>query len=61
MKQAAALKQLVEEVGDIRLLYVEDDDQLRENTIRLLSTFFPAIDSAVNGQEGLDKYQSGQY
>ena len=61
MKHAAALKELLEEVSDIHLLYVEDDEQLRENTIRLLSTFFPTIDSAVNGQEGLDKYQAGQY
>ena len=63
MKNAAGLKQLLEEVDNISLLYVEDDDQLRENTIRLLSTFFPTIDSAVNGQEGLEKYQahSGKY
>ena len=61
MKSAVLLKQLLESTGEIRVLYVEDDDQLRENTIRLLSTFFPTIDSAVNGQEGLDKYRAGTY
>ncbi|MCP4756808.1 MAG: response regulator [Proteobacteria bacterium] len=61
MKSAKELKQLVESSLDFKILYVEDDDQLRENTLRLLSTFFKTIDSAVNGQEGFDKYRSDEY
>lgn len=61
MEQAARLKELIEFSRDIRVLYVEDDEQLRQDTTRLLSTFFKSIDTAVNGQDGLEKYQAGDY
>lgn len=61
MKSATTLKNLACEHPDIRLLYVEDDEELRKNTLRLLSSFFKTIDCAVNGQEGLDKFNQGTY
>ena len=61
MSNAKTLKDLAEKHPDIRLLYVEDDESLRENTLRLLSSFFPTIDSANHGQEGLDKYKQEEY
>ena len=61
MKYAKPLKELVDKSQEISILYVEDDDSLRENTKRLLSTFFSNIETAINGQEGLDKYHSGFY
>lgn len=61
MKSASTLKKLVEESREITILYVEDDNDLRENTIRLLSAFFKSIDSAANGEEGLVKYKTRPY
>ena len=57
----AGAKELKEIGGDFHLLYVEDDEKLREDTLRLLSTFFPSITVAVNGKEALEKYRSGSY
>ncbi len=54
-------KELLEEAKDIRLLYVEDDEKLREDTRRLLTTFFQDITVAVNGQEAFEKYKSEKY
>lgn len=61
MTSATTLKELAAAQPDLRVLYVEDDRSLRENTLRLLSSFFETIDSAVNGQEGLDKFKQGKY
>lgn len=41
----------------IRILYVEDDQKLREDTLRLLSTFFKQIIVAENGRKALENYQ----
>ncbi len=61
MEKAAKLKELIEFSRNISVLYVEDDDRLREDTLRLLSTFFNRIEPAINGQDGLDKYQTDDY
>ncbi len=61
MSSAAKLKKLVEESQELKILYVEDDDQLREVTIRLLTAFFKNIDCAENGQLGFDLYKTGDY
>ncbi|MDD2619659.1 MAG: response regulator [Syntrophomonadaceae bacterium] len=54
-------KQLQEEAKDISVLYVEDDRELRQNTARLLNSFFSSVDLAENGAEGLKKYRSEKY
>lgn len=54
-------KELKENARGISILYVEDERELRENTIRLLSNFFPGIEWAENGKEGLEKYLTGNY
>ncbi|MBF0319158.1 MAG: hybrid sensor histidine kinase/response regulator [Nitrospirae bacterium] len=46
---------------DISVLYVEDDVDLRENTMKLLSRFFCAIENAPNGAEGLRRYSAGSF
>lgn len=38
------------------VLYVEDNETVRLQTLMLLQTLFETIDSAENGQEGLKKY-----
>lgn len=54
-------RELKEAAQGVSVLYVEDESELRENTIRLLSNFFNSIDYAENGQEGLEKYKKGSY
>jgi len=38
------------------VLYVEDDDLLRNSTLRIFNTFFNSVDVAVDGKDGFDKY-----
>ncbi|MBT7710651.1 MAG: response regulator [Deltaproteobacteria bacterium] len=57
----AGAKELLETAKGIRLLYVEDDQNLREDTLRLLSTFFQNITVAENGKEAFENYQPGRY
>ncbi len=45
----------------LSLLYVEDDDDLRNETLSLFEPLFFRIDTAENGQEGLDKYNNNEY
>ncbi len=40
----------------LKVLYVEDNKQAREQTIKLLSNFFSYIDVAIDGRDGLAKY-----
>lgn len=54
-------KELLRYADSIRLLYVEDDKQLREDTYRLLSTFFKRIVVAENGKQAQDLYQPGAF
>lgn len=49
-------KLIVENSKSLKVLYVEDDAELRENTIELLSLYFDSLDYAEDGQQGLDKY-----
>jgi len=43
---------------NIRLLYVEDNQDTREMTAMLLEEFFDSIVLAKDGQEGFEKFQS---
>lgn len=61
MKSVTVLKNLAAEHPEIQVLYVEDDNDLRENTLRLLSNFFNNIDTATNGQEGWDLFEKKTY
>lgn len=54
-------KKLKEAAQGLKILYVEDDRDLRNHTQRLLSAFFNHIDTAENGVEGLDKYRQMTY
>lgn len=58
MVNARELKQAAQ---GITVLYVEDDNDLRQNTARLLATFFSNITTAENGRDGLEKYKQAAY
>ena len=51
------LQTLIESNKDLRVLYVEDNDEVRNSTLSLLEDFFPNIDWAIDGEEGLKKYE----
>jgi len=42
----------------LSILYVEDDEDIREAMTETLSLFFPKIETAKNGREGADKYKA---
>ena len=44
--------------NDFHVLYAEDSEMVRESTHELLKEFFPSIDLAVDGEEGLAKYKT---
>ena len=43
---------------DLTILYVEDDENFREDTSDVLLTLFKRVDLAVDGKKGIDKYLS---
>jgi PAS domain S-box-containing protein len=52
----ARLKELTQCANGIKVLYVEDKEQIRENIRSLLCMIFTSVDVASNGREGLKKY-----
>lgn len=55
------LNQLARYAQGMRVLYVEDEEQIRENTRLLFTKFFTHVETAVNGDEGLSLYRSGRF
>jgi len=59
-------KMLLETTRDLKVLYVEDDEELCLATKCLLELYFEKVDTAFNGQLGLEKFiahkkESGEY
>ena len=52
-----SLHELLLNAENVQLLYVEDNQFVRESTLDLLQMYFPDIDVAQNGEEGLEKYR----
>ncbi|MBF0343745.1 MAG: sigma-54-dependent Fis family transcriptional regulator [Nitrospirae bacterium] len=47
--------------GGLSVLYVEDDQTMRVEIYHILTKFFETVETAANGNDGLEKYQSNQY
>ena len=45
----------------LKMLYVEDNDSLREETGKVFEPLFERVDLASNGKEGLEKYNNNLY
>jgi len=41
----------------LKILYVEDEKEIRESTLRILSNFFDDISVAIHGEDGLDIFK----
>jgi YesN/AraC family two-component response regulator len=53
--------ELTKKTSGISLLYVEDNDMVREDTKTILDMFFTNIDIATDGAEGLEYCQKNSY
>ena len=58
MTDVSAIKSLA---SDIRVLYVEDDSQLRDKTAAYFKKIFSHVDVAQDGQDGLKHFQENRY
>jgi len=43
------------------ILYVEDEEKLRESVVQYLSKFFKSVDVGIDGEDGLEKYTQGKF
>ena len=50
-------KEILKHTKKLSILFVEDHDELRENTSEILKNFFQEIDSASDGRIALEKYK----
>jgi len=55
------LKNLTEQYKDIKVLYVENEKDAREQMLNIFDTIFTSIDIAVNSKEALAIYKSKSY
>jgi len=61
VNQEAKTEVNMELMKSLVVLYVEDEDDVREGIGRFLRRRFAQVDTAANGQEGLDKFKAGHY
>ncbi|MEW6551989.1 MAG: HD domain-containing phosphohydrolase [Campylobacterota bacterium] len=47
--------------GDISILYVEDEDLIRNEIFNILSMLCEKVEMAVDGRDGLEKFRSGSF
>jgi len=55
------MKKLMKFAQELHVLYVEDNQEARESTLGLLNNIFHNITLATNGEEGLEKFQKGNF
>jgi diguanylate cyclase (GGDEF)-like protein len=51
-------KNLYKYTQNLHLLYVEDDENLREETVEILEDFFASVEVCGDGAQGLEKYRA---
>ncbi len=55
------LELLISTCKDLNVLYVEDNDEVRFQTSKMLSVYFNCITQAINGKDGLEKFKSNKF
>ena len=50
------IKLMLKYTKTMTVLYVEDDEILRDTTARLFNNYFLHLDTSIDGQDGLNKY-----
>lgn len=51
------IKQLVEKTKKLKVLYVEDNEETRQQALKILKNFFDYIDISFDGTDGFQKYK----
>lgn len=52
------IEYLKENAKEMTVLYVEDEVEVRNKTLKILENFFSQVDYAVNGNDGIEKYNN---
>jgi YesN/AraC family two-component response regulator len=52
---------LIKETKQLKLLYVEDNEEARNSTMKMLGNFFNEITVGVDGEDGFEKFQGGSF
>lgn len=55
------LKQLRDNLSSIRVLYAEDEQEVRDQTLLFFNKLFSNVDTAQNGEEGLELFKKNKY
>ncbi|MBA3025386.1 MAG: response regulator [Sulfurimonas sp.] len=55
------LQQLQNDLATARVLYVEDEEEVRIMTLTFFNNIFTHVDSAANGEEGLELFKKKPY
>jgi len=55
------IKILKEQVKDLKVLFVDDEDDVRDGTASLLKKIFTTVVICSNGKEGLDTFENGNF
>jgi len=55
------LKEIRDNIKSIHVLYVEDEKEVREQTLEFFRKIFENIDVAKNGLEGVELFQKNSY
>jgi CheY-like chemotaxis protein len=55
------LKILKDKIKNLKVIYAEDEDEMREGTEIFLNKFFTSVETAKDGQEALEKFKNCQY
>ena len=51
------VNEILKYTKELNILYVEDDESIRDSTTTLLKLYFKNVDIAVDGEDGLQKYK----
>lgn len=55
------MKQFNQYSKELTILYVEDDDSIREETLVIFNKIFKEITTAVDGEDGLEKFHQDEF
>ena len=55
------IKILKEKVKNLKILYSEDEEEMRVGTELFLNKFFTYVNTANDGQQGLEKFKNNKY
>lgn len=50
------IKELKDKIKDVKILFVDDEEQIREGTGKFLKKFFDEVEICIDGLDGLAKF-----